>query len=188
MTELKPLPRQNDGNFARKFTANGINYKILSVNDAMSIERYTEFSRLSAVVGFGADFNGLLGHLDQIAKDILLIDSKEPISKLAAIARIQAVKDAVIDTSKERFNQAMYFCSLFIVRDGEDLTRWDFEDATEKISDWNTEGYKGTDFFSLAALCIPDFAVHYLQTEKEVKSRTINTLLGTRLLTEREGE
>ncbi|MDB4433154.1 hypothetical protein N9166_00260 [bacterium] len=49
-----------------------------------------------------------------------------------------------------RYPAAYYICTLFIIREGEDLNSWNFEAADEKINDWVKENYRAVDFFGLA--------------------------------------
>lgn len=176
MTELKQLPREKNGTIARKFVANGTTYKILDASATMSLARYTEFSRMSAVVGFGVNFEGMLTHLQEIQKLVFDIDAKNSLTKKGAILKVESLLELIIKTSQERFDQAFYFCTLFIVREGEDLTIWDFDDATDKVNDWNTEGYSANDFFSVAASTIPNFAQAWHQMKKEVEDHVISTI------------
>jgi hypothetical protein len=49
-----------------------------------------------------------------------------------------------------RYPAALYICTLFIVRENEDLSDWDFDLANEKIDDWVAENLAVVDFFGLA--------------------------------------
>ena len=177
MTELKPLPRDKKGDFEKTFEANGTKYKILDASKSMSLARYTEFSRMSAVVGFGVNFEGLLTHLQEVQKLVFDIDPKNSLTKKGAILKVEAMLELIIKTSQERFDQALYFATLFIIKEGEDLTEWDFDEATEKVSDWNKEGYSAQDFFSLAVSTIPSFASAWHEMKKEAQVHVISTIL-----------
>ena len=49
-----------------------------------------------------------------------------------------------------RYPSAYYICTLFITRENEDLSKWDFELADKKIDDWVAENIRAVDFFGLA--------------------------------------
>jgi hypothetical protein len=49
-----------------------------------------------------------------------------------------------------RYPAAYYICTLFIIREGEDLNAWSFDQADEKINDWTAENIRAVDFFGLA--------------------------------------
>lgn len=177
MTELKQLPREKNGTISRKFVANGTTYKILDASATMSLARYTEFSRMSAVVGFGVNFEGMLTHLQEIQKLVFDIDAKNSLTKKGAILKVESLLELIIKTSQERFDQAFYFCTLFIVREGEDLTVWDFDEQSEKVADWNLEGYSAEDFFLLCANTIPNFIASWQEMKKTVQNRVIDSIL-----------
>lgn len=177
MTELKQLPRDKKGNILKKFEANGTTYKILDASQTMSLARYTEFSRMSAVVGFGVNFEGMLTHLQEIQKLVFDIDAKNSLTKKGAILKVESLLELIIKTSQERFDQAFYFCTLFIVKEGEDLTAWDFDEATEKVEDWNAAGYSAEDFFFVCANTIPSFIGAWKEMKKTVQSRVIASIL-----------
>ena len=45
---------------------------------------------------------------------------------------------------------AYYLCTLFFIKEGEDLKEWSFELADAKINDWIKENINALDFFSIA--------------------------------------
>ena len=49
-----------------------------------------------------------------------------------------------------RYPAAYYICTLFIIKEGEDLSKWNFESADEKINDWTEANLKAVDFLGLA--------------------------------------
>jgi hypothetical protein len=67
------------------------------------------------------------------------------------------LRDGIVDKIEDRSHPALLLCSLFIVTKDEDLTKWDKQDAEEKIKDWETEGIAMMDFFRLAANLVTGF-------------------------------
>jgi hypothetical protein len=165
--ELKDLPRDSDGQISRYFIANGNKYKICSVDEVLSPTRYTEFERMSIVAGFSMNFDVLFARLQDLEGKIYEIEEAKQQSKTPAIVLINAIQNGIVKSGEMRWEQTAYFSTLFIVRENEDLTKWTIEDAGDKINDWNTEGYKMTDFFFLTALSIPQFAKRYSDTISE---------------------
>jgi hypothetical protein len=164
---LKDLPRDKDGEISRYFTANGNMYKICSVEEVLSPWRYTEFERMSIMAGFGMNFDILYTRLKDLEGKIYEIDEAKQQSKTPAIMLINAIQNGIVKTGELRWEQTAYFATLFIVKENEDLTKWTIEEAGDKINDWNTEGFKLTDFFFLTAVSIPEFAKRYSSLIKE---------------------
>ena len=79
--------------------------------------------------------------------------------------------------SKERYNQAFYLCSIFIYKDGTDPYEWDFETATEAITNWQEERISEIDLFFFAVLLIPGFKAMFDELQ-EAANRMTEKLLG----------
>jgi hypothetical protein len=174
VTILKDLPRLDNGNLANRFWANGIEYTIRTPSDVLSPTRYTEFNRLCMQAGMGLDFNQLLSHLKELERKVYEIDPKDQTTKTGVILQLNAITKAVLDKSADRYDLMLHLCCIFIVEAGEDLRQFSFEKSIEKISNWNTEGYRVNDFFQLAMSSIPQFRAVYQEAERVQASLDIS--------------
>ena len=73
------------------------------------------------------------------------------------VPTVQNFVDAIKGNTKDskfcdlrRLPKAYYLCTLFIIKEGEDLKAWSPKLAHEKIDDWIKENLNPFDFFSLA--------------------------------------
>jgi|GEM_PF-2171768 len=158
---IKKLPRRDDGTLSRTFEANEITYTIRTADEGVSISRFNEYQRMSAMLGFGATFQKLY---ENITKSIKLangvVSSENTFTDL--VLHLDAMRQSILEASEDRNSLALYICTLFIVREGEDLTTWSMEEARDKIDDWNREGYSAEDFFLLALGSVAGFKNEYL--------------------------
>jgi hypothetical protein len=127
---------------ANSFEANGHKYII---HPSLGIERFRHFERLQVIAGFGADYATLYkrvaGAYDQINK--------------MRVGDASVQMNAILEGSKRpiegRQHPLLLICTLFIAREGDDLTAWNEAEATERINDWAEAGYDVGDFFALVS-------------------------------------
>ena len=146
---IKNLPRNEDGSFARTFLANGKKYIIRSLDEGIGIMRYTKLMKMSSVLGYTATFEKQVQQF-QILKKMLDECALGKGSFIDAAVQVHAMQEGVIKGSREKFDMAFYYCTLFIVTENEDLTVWVEADQEEKVKDWNAEGLNERDFLALA--------------------------------------
>ncbi len=156
MTELKHLPKDEAGNFKRNFTANGKNYTIRTRAEGIGIYRTSQFLKMELLVGAGMDQPQLVAALKDVQAEVNKFGNGKG-DFLQTALMLKALLDQVYAINKSRFAINFFFCSLFIVRDDEDLTKWTLEDQEEKISDWNAE-YNENDFLELGESMLTSFA------------------------------
>jgi hypothetical protein len=156
MTELKHLPKDESGNFKRNFTANGKNYTIRTRAEGIGIYRTSQFLKMELLVGAGMDQPQLVAALKDLESEINQFGNGKG-NFLQTALKMKALLDQVYAINRSRFAINFFFCSLFIVRDDEDLTKWTLEDQEEKISDWNAE-YNENDFLELGESMLTSFA------------------------------
>jgi len=124
-----------------RFTANGNAYV---VREDLTLTRYEEFERLQIHVGYGVAYDNLFANLRK-AYDYL----NEGRSADAAVVVYNVLNGAAKNYDR-RESPVLMLCTLFISREGEDLTAWDAALARDKIEDWKVEGISMDDFFALA--------------------------------------
>ena len=149
-----PKSLLKDGKFQSKFTANGTNYIAMPPDKVFNIDRQVAYHNIETAFA-----------LNQTPTSI-----KERVSKMwETVIRLMGAKgedwqknmdtmlrdcmnnmDSFKGELTSRYPMAYYICTLFIIREGEDLSTWNFEMADEKIDDWVKENIASVDFFGLA--------------------------------------
>lgn len=155
-TKIKGLPRDEMGAIRRTFKANGTKYRILSPKDGIGILRWSILSKMSSVLGYGASVAAQLANLKK-AREIVneVLRGKGDILELGV--HLKAIEDGIRTANDNRYHFAFYTAAIFIVEDGEDITVFNDDMATEKIDNWNKEGYDAADFFLLVMNEAPSF-------------------------------
>lgn len=127
------------------FMANGHKYYF---EFELTIERYRKYEELQYLVAYGVN-------LEQIVKDDMAID--KALTGADIFGGIHEAKTILLNRRisagrqlADREHEVLLFCSLFIVREDEDLTKWTLAQAKEKIEDWTKEGISIYSFFLLA--------------------------------------
>lgn len=155
-TRIKHLPKDEMGRILPNFTAGGNKYRILTPEDGIGILRWSILSKMSSVLGYGADVKTQLANL-QKAREIVnnVFKGKGDILELGV--HLKSMEDGIRSDNDKRYHFAFYTATIFIVREDEDLTTFSDELASAKIDDWNKEGYDAADFFLLVLKEAPNF-------------------------------
>lgn len=154
---MKKLPRNEKGELSRYFEANGNKYRILDpTTDGITIDRYTKFQQMSLVAGYNTTFAGFTKNIDRASEIVNnIVRGKNELTDL--ILHLAGMKRGIVDAMNNRFDLTFAFCTIFIVREKEDLTSYDEGLAEEKVADWNAEGYDVQDFFLLSRVMIESY-------------------------------
>lgn len=154
---LRLLPREpgNPNKFMQQFKTDVHTYQIIG-DAGLGFERYTLFQKLSLKRGFGRDFAQIYEALEKIK---LGIAGETTVARLRAdsIVSITALQDSVADFGNEQFDAALWLCTLFVLREGEDVASYSETVAEEKIKDWAAYGYSELDFFFLSGNMVPNY-------------------------------
>jgi len=147
--KIKKLPREKDGSLSKSFMANGHKYKILGWEDGISMDRWQVYQQLSIQGGFDLTFQKLYDELIKLRDmfDAGFIGQFRP-SKFNA--QLNALIDGVKSKATERVPKMMRLAAVFIVRENEDVRYYSESIASDKINDWQEEGYDVQDFFTIA--------------------------------------
>ena len=172
ISEAKPklLPRNPDtGQICRTFIANGTTYTILTPEEGVGIYRWTHFEKAKIRLGFSKTFQQIY---DWVAKGVNMANG--PITTLSDLRthinnHFRPLLDGIIEMGEERYSTAFWTCTLFIVMEGEDITKWIQEDQQKKIEDWAKEGYSENDFFILCAGSMRGFAQKFRSRLQEIQ-------------------
>lgn len=164
---IKNLPKDEAG-IVTNFTANGKKYTVLKPGNPIGIKRWSMYEKLRFSLGVGRTFKDLAEVLETVELTIAA-DGDFATQRRDAILLLNSLRKAVIETSEERYNIAFYICTLFMVREGENLADWDEMEADDKISDWQKEGYSEQDFFFFALLGVEGFKAVFKKQQKKVR-------------------
>ena len=137
MNEVKKIDLQT-----KAFVANGVNYKIL---DKLTIERYKIYQRYAPRLAFGLNFNEIYANLSKLYK---VLNNQKFADAAVITHNIMNGIHGIEDDKREE--PALIIAGLIIVRENEDVSRFDMEEAKAKIEDWTKEGLAIEDFFILS--------------------------------------
>lgn len=156
------------------FMANGNLYRIM-IED-ITLSRYEIYERYALEVGFGSTFEEIFETLKKIYDTTTTGES--PLKALHEASLLAMNQLHGIKKYDEREPPSVLkFCTLFINKEGEDITKWSEHLAKEKINDWTKEGIAVQDFFLLASSAIRGFldAFRVVESIKEAKSKRVST-------------
>jgi hypothetical protein len=156
MDKIKPLPRDAAGKLKRTFKANGKAYHIRSAEEGIGINRLSLLYKMSATAGYGVSIRDQQKNWKKVG-DLIQNWMRGKNNMEDVFALVKAQYEGIATEANREYPMTMYLCSLFIVREGEDLTTWSEAEADEKIEDWNAEGYNERDFFRCALEQLADF-------------------------------
>lgn len=136
-----------------RFTANGHEYRVMK---SLSIDRYEAYEVLQVEIGFSRSFQ----QFHEQAKEALALcnkvaSGKEVFADLAILLRDMVIGCALLDGKQTP--SILKMCSLFIVRENEDLKTIDDQVIQDKVDDWRQEGIDVRFFFQFALHSIPGF-------------------------------
>ena len=138
---------------ANSFTANGNKYLILG---SIPVGRFEKFEALQAQLAWGVDFEPLHKNLRR------LWDLNNKLKFAEASVLLNNILEGLARPLDGREHPVLLLCSLFLVRDGEDLSGWNETFAQEKIEDWKAEAISVEDFFALAFNSVKGLSHSYL--------------------------
>ena len=147
----------------KEFVANGNKYIIL---DKLTTARWIEYEKLQPLVTYGVTFK----QLDTNHRKAFDFLNKQKFADAAVI--MHNIMNGVINaTDEKRIHPVLLMCSLFMVREDEDVKIFDEKYMEEKILDWHAEGIDMMDFFQFALSSIHGFRETLLKsTESQIQS------------------
>jgi hypothetical protein len=150
----RPKSLFDNGKIKTEFEANGTKYAILPMDKVFN------FGRQLAYQNFELAF--ALNQTPQEIADRFVKQYENQIRLMQATGsdwvkmQDENLRDCLnsVDSMKgehsRRLPSAYFICSLFICKEGEDLSQWSWDDALEKVDDWTKENLNPWDFFTLA--------------------------------------
>lgn len=137
---------------ANSFVANGVKYLI---HGSLPLGRYQVYEKLQAQIAWGVDFEKQ--HRDLKKAWDLLNQTKLG----EAAVWINNMMEGIAHRVEKREHPALLLCTVFICREGEDMTAWDETEALEKIADWKAEGIDAESFFEFAFSLVKGWTAVY---------------------------
>jgi hypothetical protein len=139
----------------RKFEANGRTYLVSNVAESLTVGRHMEYEKMRfqySYLGSTEENEAILKEVSQILNDVARGVGKRNILHAATLLQSQLErvnKSRTEGYSDSRIQYYLMLCTLFINLEGEDVTKWSMDNATDKINDWIVEGYAFSGFFLL---------------------------------------
>lgn len=169
--KYRGLPVTQSGQLSSTFKTEDHTYYIVHPEDGIGFERWSELNKLLVPMQFGQrDFEAVkaywTGFMNETVNNGNLSDIKVDI-----VQRVSSFLDGVTEQTDKRWHQGAYLCSLFVIREGEDLTKWNRSLAEDKIEDWNNSGFDFQQFFFVAANLSDTFLTVYQSRIKEAKEK-----------------
>lgn len=152
-----------DGVFQTNFTANGTKYTVCAPSEVFNFERQIAYQQIETALALNQTPQQIASAFAKLYSNQIRLMGNTG----AEWARLQdenlrdclnyvdAIKGDTKDSrfaNLKRVPKALYLCTLFIVKEGEDLSTWSPKLAHEKIDDWIQENLNPFDFFSLALI------------------------------------
>lgn len=176
--QIRTLEKDQDGIILPFETKKG-RYNIIRPGEPLGIQRFTEFEKMKIVFGMGKTVGDIVGALESIEK---VLASDKPMADIRheAILTLNSLRRGIVDTSKQRYNYALYLCTIFIWKDGDDRLKWDLATAEKYIEDWQAEGLNELDFFSFALAASSELHGHIrkLQAEESARQAVLSGVIG----------
>ena len=150
----KPKSLIKDGKFETEFEANGVKYRVMPPDQIFNIDRQVAYHNIETAFALNQTPTSIKKRFIETYNNIIRLMKATGEDWQKTMDRL--LRDCLnnVDSFKgeltSRYPAAYYICTLFIIREGEDLNTWSFEQANEKIDDWVKENLNAVDFFGLA--------------------------------------
>lgn len=145
---MKNLPKKENGDYEREFMANGNKYIILSAEEGIGIIRWSKLQLMSSVLGYGTDLATLEQGFVKLSELFNgFVKNKNTVFEIAT--HINEMRSGMITESRRNFSYVFWTACLFIVKEGEDMTKFIEEEQEKKIEDWNKEGINEQEILDL---------------------------------------
>jgi len=138
----------------KEFEANGTKYYIMPPEKVFNIDRQVAYYNIEMAFAMCQTPTSIKLRFNEVYHTIIRLLQATGDDWVKLMDKL--LKDCINNNESfkgeltSRYPAAYYICSLFIIKEGEDLGLWDFELANEKIDDWCKENYRAVDFFALA--------------------------------------
>lgn len=169
-TEQKTTEKKVIDVASKQFMANGRKYLIM---DWIPIRRFREYEKLSVMLGFNCTFKQMW---DNHQKLYAALNQQKFADSAVLCHNIMNGISRLND--EKRQHPALLACALVIIREEEDITKYEETLMLDKINDWQLEGLDMKDFLELALNSIPGFRETFTQYTLQVIGETKEVIEG----------
>lgn len=139
-----------------RWQANGVWY---NVHRSLCISRFEEFEVLQIDVQFGISLRNLFHNLKKTYDDL---NSGKGFAD--ASVNLYDIMRGAKRAADRQPHEALLLCTLFMCRDGEDVTKYDPELNAQKIEDWKASPIPMEEFFRFASSLAQGFTPDLQET------------------------
>lgn len=175
--EIVKFDRDDNGNMTYKpFKANGKTYKFIKPGDPIGIAKWSEYQKLSIVVGGGVTFADLIIGFRERKN---FVSGNHTVEELRSelIVWFDSQIKGLIEMSQARYDKAFYLASIFIYEDGADPYAWDMEMAGKMVEDWAVGRVSEEDLFFFAMLQIPAWRLIFQELSEKAEREAGRSLV-----------
>lgn len=150
------LPKRivKDGSFLTSFMANGYRYQIMMPEEIFNIGRQTAYNNIKLAFDACQTVTEIKQRFVDIKHCYLGLVHAEGQEKARLtdllLKTIWNAEDSFKGEFTSKYPAALYLCTLFVIKEDEDLSKWSWDLANQKINDWDIENISCYDFFLLA--------------------------------------
>jgi hypothetical protein len=132
------------------------------LTETLTIERFIEYEKLQNSMGFNLSFKQVFDSLNEIYR---LINANKI---LDGGIKLYNLMNGIAERVDGKIHPALEICALFVIEEGEDISKYDSALAKSKIEAWKKEGYAMQDFFSLAVSLVEGFTESYIDFTENI--------------------
>lgn len=150
----QPISLIKDGKMVSEFEANGNKYFILPADKVFNIDRQVAYHNIETAFALNQTPTDIKLRFNEVLQTIIRLMGEKGGEHDKLMEKL--LRDALNNNDSfkgeltSRYPAAYYLCTLFIIKEGEDLNGWSFDLANEKIDDWTKGNIRAVDFFGLA--------------------------------------
>jgi hypothetical protein len=172
------LQKDQAGNIL-PFKTKDYKYIPLTPGSPMGMKRYSEYQKISTLVGLDFSFEGMLKAFEHIETTIT---DDRPFQEVRReiLLYCNSIRQKVIDTGSSRTEKAFIMATLFFYREGENPNDWSAEWAEDVVTDWKEAGVSEEDilFFCLARIRGLNAALNVIQKEQQQEAERLSGTFG----------
>ena len=170
MTTIRTLETDGTGVLV-PFKTEKHKYNVIRPGEPMGISRWTEYTKLSIVLGTGKTLSALIEAFKEI--ELLAVENRKYEElKLDIVLLANSHRRGLIELSKARYDYGLYQASLFIVREGDEGKDWSYDLANEYIDDWKADGISEQSLFFFAIKTVVGLSEQVSKLKEEASRQT----------------
>jgi len=145
----------------------------------MGMKRYSEYQKISTLVGLDFSFEGMLKAFEHIETTVA-DDRPFPTVRREILLYCNSIRQKIIDTGTSRTEKAFIMATLFFIREGGNPAEWSAEWAEDVVNDWKESGVSEEDilFFCLARVNGLTNALNAIRSEQQAQAAKLSGTFG----------